>query len=236
MTTLIDELKCYSLDEEIINQSLKLRLEKKQYISLKKEKCIISTKNKIFIPMEKDKLFWCFFAIKNGEINYEMLEHKNVVTEKKIKIEYVEKMRKEKQLVKTYKFSSFVNIENNLANDSIIDIKTFLTLCVIDNFNIIFVKRRTYYELTMNDSNELYIVYLLDNGKYGFEKNENNIAEIHRSTLFKIENIDKPVKSFSAYKVGELIDLCNKLEIATVNDTNKVKNKKDLYELIIQYF
>ena len=191
--------------------------------------------NDVFNNLQ-DTLFWCFYIMKHGDTKYEMLEHKNILTEKKIKIEYVEKIRKEKQTVKTYKFATLTHIENNLANDNYLDIKTFLTLCAIENLNILFVKNKTYYELLMNDSNELHIVYLLQNEKYGYEINPTNAEQI-KSTLYKLDNIDKPIKSMTGYKISELVEICEKLAIDIVNkETNKAKCKKDLYEAIIQYF
>ena len=64
-----------------------------------------------------------------------------------MKIEYVERLRKEKQLIKQFKFDTIVNIENRLANENIIDNKTFLTLCVLGNLNIFLIVNKTYYEL-----------------------------------------------------------------------------------------
>ena len=165
-----------------------------------------------------------------------MLEYKNILIEKKHKIEYVEKIRKEKQIVKTYKFATLTHIENNLANENQLDIKTFLTLCAIENLNVLFVKNKTYFELLMNDSNELYIVHLLQNNKYGYEINPINAQQI-KTTLYKLDSIDKPIKSITGYKLLELIEICKKLAIDIVNkETNKNKCKKDLYEAIILYF
>jgi hypothetical protein len=173
--------------------------------------------------------------MKYGDVNYEMLEHKNILTEKKIKIEYVEKIRKEKQTVKTYKFATLTHIENNLANENQLDVKTFLTLCAIENLNILFVKNKTYYELLMNDSSELHTVHLLQNYKYGHEINPTGATQI-KTTLYQLDNIDKPIKSMSGYKLSELIEICEKLALDIINkETNKSKGKKELYEAIIQY-
>ena len=88
----------------------------------------------------------------------------------------------------------------------------------------------------MNDSNELHIVYLLNPGKYGYEINTVNATKI-KSDLYQLDNIDKPIKSMSGYKLSELIEICQKLAIDTLHkETNKAKCKKDLYESIIQYF
>ena len=174
--------------------------------------------------------------MKYGDGKYELIEHKNILVEKKHKIEYVEQIRKEKQIVKTYKFATLTHIENNLANEYHLDIKTFLTLCAIDNLNVLFVKNKTYYELLMNDTNQLYIVYLLQNNKYGYEINPINAQQI-KTTFYKLDSIDKPIKSMAGYKLLELVEICEKLAIDIVNkETNKNKCKKDLYEAIIQYF
>ena len=97
------------------------------------------------------------------------------------------------------------------------------------------IKNKTYYELLMNDSNELHIVYLLQNEKYGYEINHTNSEQI-KNTLYKLDNIDKPIKTLTAYKLSELIEICNKLSIDIINnETNKSKCKKELYESIIKY-
>jgi len=234
-----NNLQDYMLDEINIKRTLEMKIqtETRSFKSKNENSCKeLKPKNTIFIPKEKDSLFWCFYIMKNGDANYEMIEHKNILIEKKYKIEYVEKVRKEKQIVKTYKFATLTHIENNLANENQLDIKTFLSLCAIENLNVLFVKNKTYFELLMNDSNELYIVYLLQNNKYGYEINHINAEQI-KTTLYKLDNIDKPIKSITGYKLLELVEICNKLAIDIVNkEKNKNKCKKDLYESIIQYF
>ena len=247
MTTITDnnynhvlsKLQDYMLDEINIQKSLETKF-KYDTSRPKKQPHIISPvtnlQNSVFCPLEKDTLFWCFYIMRNGDTSYEMLEHKNIIVEKKLKIEYVEKIRKEKQTVKTYKFATLTHIENNLANDNIIDTKTFLTLCAIENLNVIFVKNKSYFELLMNDTNDIYIVHWFQNGKFGYEKNSEVLNNI-KTTHYKLDNIEKPIKSLSTYKLQDLVDICQKLGIEFMNkETNKGKNKKDLYESIIQHF
>jgi ribosomal protein S17 len=192
----------------------------------------------IYIPKHKDTLFWCFYIIKNGDIEYELLNNINIIIEKKIKIEYVEKIRKEKQLIKTYKFASITHIENQLANEERLDIKTFFSLCVFENLNILYIYKNTYYELLMNDSDKIYMITRFDNPlKYGYQVIIKEKAEISKTNLFQIFNIDKPLKAITSYTIKELIDFCNKLSIEINNiDTGKHKCKKDLYESLIKYF
>jgi hypothetical protein len=194
--------------------------------------------NKFFFPKEKDTLFWCFYIMKHGLLNYQMINNRNIVFEKTNKIEYIEKIRKEKHILKNYKFASISNIENNLVNDFKIDTFSFLTLCVIENINVIFIKRKTYYELQMNDSNTVYIIKQNENEKYGFEmieKTNKNVYDNYKNNYYQIDNIDKPIKSITYYKVSDLIDICIKLCIEQTNtETGKQKPKKELYESIIQ--
>lgn len=242
---LIHSLKIFSLDEmfiekflqiqhkEIKNQEVKKSIDKNDKDQIIK----IKPREKFFIPKEKDKLFWCFFIMKNDFIQYEMIENKNFVLEKKIKIEYVEKIRKDKQLIKTYKFTSLTNMENNLVNEEKINIGTFLSLCVFENINILYIKNKTYYELLMNDSKEIFIIRELEYKKFSMEKNTTDHIDDIKKTLFQLNSIEKPIKAISSYKLQELIDICCKLGIQTINKlTNKSKNKNELYEEIIQSF
>jgi hypothetical protein len=238
----LNKLQDYMLDNENIERALKMKL-----VNVNKEKSQTNfekPKKTLFIPREKDALFWCFYIIKNGDLKYESLYNKNEVIEKQIKITYVEKIRKEKQTLKIYKFDSISNIESNLVNDNLINRKTFLSLCALENINIIYIHKKTYFELLMNDSNEIFIIHEINNSsngkyniKYGFEIGNNELIDNIKTSLYRVDNIDKPIKAFSAYKTQELIDICSKLAIEIINkDTNKIKPKKDLYEGIIQYF
>lgn len=255
----LNQLQDYMLDEENINKSLKMKLsftkndkkdDKKNHKldnrvnkkTSEEESNPINTKPSLFTPNQQDSLFWCFYIIKNGEYNYQILKNKNTLTSKQFKIEHVLNIRKNKDIVKTYKFDTITHIESNLVNDNNLNPKTFLTLCAIENINIIYVNKNTYYELLMNDSDLIYIVHELEDQskyhkKYGFELATTDALNNIKNTLYKIDNISKPIKSISSYKVQELIDMCNKLAIETSNkETGKNKSKNDMYEAIIQYF
>ena len=251
----IDKLQYYMLDENTINRSIvksnntlnnssnNTNFDNLNNRTLKKSnnnsnnKSFVKEDNDIFTPNQKDTLFWCFYILKYGEANYEMLDNINIVLEKKLKIDYVEKIRKEKQIVKAHKFATLTHLENQLANEVKIDINTFFTLCVIENINVLYVSKKIYFELLMNDD-KIHIIHRLDNySKYGYEGVAQSKIELYRSTLFKVDNVEKPVKTISAYKVSELVDFCSKLGIEiSIKDTNKNKSKKDLYESLIQYF
>ena len=237
----LNTLQDYMLYEDNMIKSLRNKIDPipKDIRSVKNTNV---TKQQLFIPNQHDTLFWCFYIIKNGDIKYETLANRNSLTTKQIKIDYVSKIRENKQIVKTYKFDTITSLESNLANDNNINIKTIMTLCAIDNINLIFVSRKTYYEFLMNESSDIYVIREIDSQskyikKYGFEIANNNMLEEIRNTLYKVETLDKPIKSLSSYKLSDLVDIASKLAIEILNkETGKKKTKNELYESLIQYF
>ena len=224
------QIKCLSIDKN------------KKTIKKNPERLNENKKIDLFRPMEEDSLFWCFFIMKNGLEKYETLYYKNSVLTKQLKIDLIMNLRKKKDVLKMYKFDSITNIENNLANENILNLKTFFSLCAIENLNVFYTYKKTYFEVIMNNENLFYNIQEVSCKsnyikKYGFtiEKNETLICQ--RNTLFKINNIEKPIKSLSFYKVADLIEICNKLFIEIIDKNNgKNKSKNKLYESIIQYF
>jgi hypothetical protein len=242
----LNELQDYILNEENIQKSLRMKISvdknDKNVKPLKINDFKSNLKPSLFVPNQQDTLFWCFYIMKNGDMKYETLPNKNSLVAKQIKIDLVSTIRKNKDIIKTYKFDTKSNIESNLANDNNINSKTFLSLCAVENINVIYISKKTYYELLMNDSDIIYIIREIScqskySNKYGFEMATEESLNNIRSSLYKIENVDKPIKASSSYKVQDLIEMCIKLAIETTNkETGKTKSKNDLYESIIQYF
>ena len=241
----LNDLQDYMLYEDNMINSLRIKIQPTpRDIKIVKQSNNTNTviRQQLFIPNQQDSLFWCFYIIKNGDVKYETLNNKNSLIAKQMKIELVDLIRKNKDIVKMYKFDTISNLESNLANDNNLNVNTFLTLCAIENINIIFLRKNTYYEMLMNDSDKIYIVHEIQsqskyNNKYGYEMGTNESVSNIRNTFFKLEAIGKPIKAISAYRLDELINICNKLVINIYNNiTSKQKSKKELYEAIIQYF
>ena len=239
------EFEPYILNEKNMITYLKYKFNDNSRIkNIVEKKCEnnVPKKYSIFCPKENDSLFWCYYIILNGDAAYEMLNVKNMLTEKSNKFEYVHKIRSNKQIIKTYKFDTLTNLESNLANDDNINIKTIMSLCSIDKINIIFISKKTYFELLMNDDKPIYVIRELElqskyKKKYGYEIADKDLLEEIRKTLYRVEILDKPIKGLSSYKVQDLIDICNKLAIEVNNkETGKSKTKNQLYESLIQYF
>ena len=89
MNNFFSELQEYEFSKKNIENILKKKENIKENTSVTLNSNIDKNKNNnknnnnnIFIPKEKDSLFWCFFLIKNGHLNYELMENKNIITEK----------------------------------------------------------------------------------------------------------------------------------------------------------
>jgi hypothetical protein len=237
---LLKNLSDFMLTEETINYYLSYSIhnninnvvnERTNSNEIKKDKI----KKPFFIPKQKDTLFWCFYIITNGVEKYQLIPNINVVVEKTLKIEYVEKLRKKKDLLKMNKCAPLLHIENMLVNEFKIDMKTFLALCVYENKNIMYVKNKIYYELEMNSLEEINIIHFFPEKKnYGLETDV-FMAEEYKKSLYKIYNVDKPIKAISSYKSDELIEIGEKLGLKTKKEDGRTILKKDLYEKIIQY-
>lgn len=199
---------------------------------------VTNTNTNMFIPPNgSDSLFWCYYIITCGEIEYEM-SCKTILFARQTKIQYVDIIRKNKSIVKMHKFDTLVNIENNLANDSAMNLSTMATLLAIHNVHVIIVMDKAYYELNATSAANAtcYIIYKLT-GKYGFELGTPDKIDNIYIKLYKMEHLHKPIKCISAYKVKDLFDIATRLDIEIIHQsTNKPKTKPEVYADIIQYF
>ena len=143
---------------------------------------------------------------------------------------YIEAIRKNKSILKKNKFN-IKKIEENINTYDNMNIYTFSALCFIFKYNFTLVNNKLCYNLKKFDSplkfiikqNNIYYLYV-----------GNDIENIIKHTIENkvlITNISKPLKSISTYKIKELRELGNKLQI----NIDK-KNKKDLYSEIKYYF
>jgi len=202
----------------------------------KEESSSPSSQGDTFFPHVNDSLFWCFYIMKNGQEAYESLGKINIVIERKIKIEYIERFRESKQVLKTYKTAPITHLENILLNEKQVDIKTLIALCVIEGISFMYIYKNTYFEMNIDadESTQIHSIVRMDMPiKYGY-KIIQDVKSI-RESFYKIDNMNKPLKSMSAYKLDELVVFCNKLGM-TIDKDGKKANKKCLYEMLVQYF
>ena len=118
-------------------------------------------------------------------------------------------------------------------------------MCIIFNIDILLIKDNKIYTYISNKSNDkfknnitfnvlLLEYYNLSNMsksyKITFKFEKKNLNEIIEKLLY-VKNINKPLKSLSSYKLEDLINICEKINI-NVYDNNKKKTKQILYNEI----
>jgi hypothetical protein len=192
---------------------------------------VVSKKNianitDIFFPKQRDQLFWCFYIALNDLSSYDMVSN-YFTSEKETKYGWIEEFRGKKELFKPIKVSRNV-VEDELANARAVTMSSIKALCHLKDKNIFYVDDKKYYEIITNDENPVYIIEKID-GKYGLKQNVlKEKLDYYREHYWKLENLDKPLKAVSSYKVNELKDICKRLHIDTLNLT-----KPQLYEKIL---
>jgi len=195
----------------------------------------------IYKPFQTDSLFWCFYILKYGLSKYEMeVGNQHFPIEKAEKFKYIETLRKNKDILKINKIRPLSELENDLANNQRISIKTFFALCIMEKINILLVDKRKIYESITADESKMNVVH---RNSVSFEHSiEFNVPDdkltLLRETYYKVQGFDSGLKSMTSYKSDELLELCNKLDIdvSNIKGDNKKPTKKDIYELLVQNF
>lgn len=208
-----------------------------------------------------DPLFWCFYKIYKN-LNDIDLQYLNIFTEEKNnKIKFVEEIEKKKIILKKFKIKHSI-LKDELLNDNKISLYTFKNLFILYDLNIIVLKdnntfsgffsNEDYYNIFLNNfdlnnlenENEIKlnnIIKLNYNNSSNIANNYDIIMDINinnenlmklMKTSYYIENLEKPLKSESSYKLQDLLDISNKLKVNLLDTNNKKKTKKVLYSEI----
>jgi hypothetical protein len=229
------DISCISNEKNttIIRQTKQIKQTKLNVNSL--------LKDTIYKPFKKDSLFWCFYILKYGFSKYEMeVGNQHFSIEKQEKFKYIDVLRKtsNKDLLKIHKIKPLSLLEDDLANQEKISIKTFFALCIIENMNIILIDKRKIYEVLTTDEPKIHVVHRnsITYEHYIELDVPADKINMYKETYYKMSNFDSSLKAMSSYKVEELLELCKKLEINTDIKEKKKMTKKDIYELLVQQF
>lgn len=201
---------------------------------------IVKEKDTIYRPKQKDSLFWCFYILKHGYSNYEMeINNQYFTVEKTEKFKYIDMLRKNKDILKIHKIKPFTELEDDLANKERISVKTFFALCILENINILLVDKRKIFEITCIDIDDKHPVNIIHRDSKSYQHHielnaTDDILQKYRETYYKMLGFDSTLKAIGSYKLEELVDLCNKLNINIEPSVDKKKKtKKDIYELLV---
>lgn len=143
--------KEYALDApflEHLDDLLLMRKHENRKVQKEKNHKVLTT-SQMFTPTQTDSLFWCFYIFKHGFANYgaSTLAH-SFEEEKKLKYAYIQKVRDEKAFLKANKILiGRDGIENDLANETCIGLKTFVALCLIEKLNVLILHKKKCFDL-----------------------------------------------------------------------------------------
>ena len=218
-----------NLKNKLYKENTKSIQDKKKKQTEKKEE---KKKKNIFIPEEEDTLFWCYIIYKYGYSEYELKREKKYESITNLKINLVYTIRENKELLKKLKLRK-TKIEENLTSDKKINLDTFLFLIAVNEMNILYIDKHTYYEESYSDEEKRCIIkYEKDQDKYGLLDITAEELEKIKENKLHILNLSKPIKALSSYKVPELKEMCKILNIDIMKTTTKCRTKKELYQLI----
>ena len=222
---------------------------------IKESKETNKIKDTIYKPCKKDSLFWCFFILKYGFSKYEMeVGNQHFSIEKQEKFKYIDELRKicNKDLLKMHKIKPLSLLEDDLANQDRISIKTFFALCIVEKINVMLIDKRKVYEVLITDDPKIHVIH---RNSVSYEHHiELDVSidaiNMYRESYYKMSTFDVSLKSIASYKVEELLELCKKLNIVLDQSFKEGKegegkegegkkkklSKKDIYELLVQHF
>jgi hypothetical protein len=196
--------------------------------------------DKFYRINEKDSLFWGLYILVNGFEKYESLLPASFSKEKEEKFTYINLVQqpysktllKEKQIKNNKK-----ELENNLANDDLITVKTFISLAILNKIDFLFFENKKVYTNGMlsrniGDNKNLFVIF------YEPQKRECSIdlnvnpSEIKflLETYFPWETIEKPLKAITYYSLEELQKISE--QMGYKSNENRKDNKKSYYDFI----
>lgn len=192
----------------------------------------IPKKNNFFIPHHNDTLFWCFYIIQKSIQDYELISLSGFKEEQDYKIQFIEKIKKEKPLLKENKLK-YSEIENDMINENKIGINSIKALCLLYKINCMIIKNKSYINIIGNPDEKTHVIRFLKN-KYMIEYVHNDKIEYYQTNLLCITSFIKPLKSVSSYTLDNLKTMCSKLDISIYKKEGKTKLKKELYDSILK--
>ena len=196
--------------------------------------------------VKNDTLLWCAYIMIHGIEKFECVE--NHYTESNVfKFQMVEYIRARKTLLKPHKITAS-SVEEGLVHKPYINLETFQAIAVCYNISVCIIQDRKIFEVGRSDNDKNTFILEKIRGKFGVyigtAVRDKNALLVHvREKYWSMENISSPIRSISAYKLPDLIDICRKLEIpetkVVLGDfgsivSQKKKTKPELYEDIVR--
>ena len=167
----------------------------------------------VFRPaLNQDPLFWCFYVMMHGAFKYEQLANR-FTAEQDGKRDEILRLRDKGKVLKQATGLKFAasTIEGDIMSQRI-SLHTFQVLVHLNSLNAVFVNpaNRVYAEFI---SDAVKPVHVIERTNKQLTMTPATDLTAMRATHYRIENVQKPIKSASAYTVAELTEMCHQLKI-----------------------
>ena len=188
----------------------------------------------IFYPDYVDKLYWCFYIIRNGRDEYDQIGQKAFVTETSDKIDLVHAIRSNRDKVAVHKTKSAIErAETDIVGSPFISLETFEILCIVFGLNVLLVRGKRMCRMHYSDSEP--VVLHAKDARYGVELGAaTGAAERYAASHITVDDMEKPLRSVSYYKREALQDIARRLGLADSDKQGKSKTKAVLYQEILE--
>ena len=190
----------------------KFSLDNKQIELLLYKKPIVNTRIEQEHKNVKDTMFWLFYNLYNKDCD----SYPDYETETKIKFNVIDNFKK--NIFKSFKIKR-EDIENDLIYKKIISVIGFVSLCIHYNINCILIYKKTYYIISLDDSDINHFPIL---NLYNFKLEKN----VSFKEFYKIPSLYRSILPINNYKLTEL------KSIAKINNVPVDGKKSDIYEAL----
>jgi len=189
-------------------------------------KKIIPKNSNFLLPKFTDSLFWCYYIICKGISAYEIIQSDGFKDSLEMKIQLVYSDRENKELLKKNKWKRNA-IEDVLVNHKTISPSVFMCICAISKLNIAYIDGKKMYTLQSGDT-AINIIEKTTDGYSIFIGTDTEKYEKYtqcKEQLWQIENLAKPLRGISSYKVKDLREICTKIQLNIYNSDKTLKKK-----------
>lgn len=195
----------------------------------------------VFFPQRENSLFWCMFIAQHGYAEYEYIGKKYANRELQEKQLIADTMKKTPSTMKNtnHKITNIM-CQEIISELIIVKPSSLITIFAFIAYykkHVIIVNGNThmFFSFTKSisfDANEWHdnsVILEYKNSDFGIELEvtKEKIENIMKNT-FRLESIEKPLKSISSYKVTELENIARLLQM-TLETSLK---KSELYDVI----
>lgn len=193
-----------------------------------------------------DSILWSLYIMLYGVEKYEMIEN-HYIESNRFKFELIEFLRDNKTILKANKVK-LSSTEDTLVHKPFITLETLHAVAICKSLSLYIIQDRKYYDVSSGSGSGTPFILEKIKGKYLLYMAPDPISMKYiayvRTNYWRMESISAPIRPISAYKLQDLIDISEKLNLPVVNvfpgkfgsiGTEKRKTKPELYEGICRY-